>query len=354
MRSPSSTRLCTPRKMRRASSRPDTTCTSSPASSRRRATNDALVARLACGRGGHRDDLVGAVAAGQSGERAADQHGAFDRRRPQQMVAELLLAQAHDLALQVDDLVGAACAEIRTSMSRTELVPMSMKPTTWPSPPRLLAPPSLSPAETIVAYTLSSAAPARQRAKTNVSRRPLVAYTTGLCTARRPGRGRKRRRDATCHPTSPTIWATSSPNSARSSTTTPTSNNSASCRSSSSSCRSGSRPGASRWSPSSRAATPPARAAPSSASPRRLNPRVRARGRPGRADRAREDASGTSSATSPTFRPPARWCIFDRSWYNRAGVERVMGFCTEDEVQRVLPLVPAVRGDARSAPASSS
>jgi polyphosphate kinase len=23
--------------------------------------------------------------------------------------------------------------------------------------------------------------------------------------------------------------------------------------------------------------------------------------------------------------------IFDRSWYNRAGVERVMGFCSEDE-----------------------
>ena len=27
--------------------------------------------------------------------------------------------------------------------------------------------------------------------------------------------------------------------------------------------------------------------------------------------------------------------IFDRSWYNRAGVERVMGFCPEDQVQRV-------------------
>src|SRR6185503_16628362 len=25
--------------------------------------------------------------------------------------------------------------------------------------------------------------------------------------------------------------------------------------------------------------------------------------------------------------------LFDRSWYNRAGVERVMGFCTEDEVE---------------------
>jgi len=32
--------------------------------------------------------------------------------------------------------------------------------------------------------------------------------------------------------------------------------------------------------------------------------------------------------------------IFDRSWYNRAGVERVMGFCAESEVQRFLLLVP--------------
>ena len=33
--------------------------------------------------------------------------------------------------------------------------------------------------------------------------------------------------------------------------------------------------------------------------------------------------------------------IFDRSWYNRAGVERVMGFCTEQEVVRFLELVPS-------------
>jgi polyphosphate kinase 2 len=32
--------------------------------------------------------------------------------------------------------------------------------------------------------------------------------------------------------------------------------------------------------------------------------------------------------------------IFDRSWYNRAGVERVMGFCTEEEAQRFLKVVP--------------
>jgi len=33
--------------------------------------------------------------------------------------------------------------------------------------------------------------------------------------------------------------------------------------------------------------------------------------------------------------------IFDRSWYNRAGVERVMGFCTEEEADKFLKIVPA-------------
>ncbi len=32
--------------------------------------------------------------------------------------------------------------------------------------------------------------------------------------------------------------------------------------------------------------------------------------------------------------------IFDRSWYNRAGVERVMGFCTEEQAQAFLKMVP--------------
>jgi polyphosphate kinase len=34
--------------------------------------------------------------------------------------------------------------------------------------------------------------------------------------------------------------------------------------------------------------------------------------------------------------------IFDRSWYNRAGVERVMGFCTEDEARWFLKAAPPV------------
>jgi polyphosphate kinase len=32
--------------------------------------------------------------------------------------------------------------------------------------------------------------------------------------------------------------------------------------------------------------------------------------------------------------------IFDRSWYNRAGVERVLGFCTEDQARKFLEIVP--------------
>jgi polyphosphate kinase 2 len=34
--------------------------------------------------------------------------------------------------------------------------------------------------------------------------------------------------------------------------------------------------------------------------------------------------------------------IFDRSWYNRAGVEPVMGFCTPEETERFFELVPGV------------
>ncbi|MFN8622514.1 MAG: polyphosphate kinase 2 [Chloroflexota bacterium] len=34
--------------------------------------------------------------------------------------------------------------------------------------------------------------------------------------------------------------------------------------------------------------------------------------------------------------------IFDRSWYNRAGVERVMGFCTPEQTERFLAQVPGV------------
>jgi len=71
----------------------------------------------------------------------------------------------------------------------------------------------------------------------------------------------------------------------------------------------------------------------------RLNPRV-----------CRVEALGT-----PTEREKTQWyfqryvpylpaagemVLFDRSWYNRAGVERVMGFCTEEEYQEFLRSCP--------------
>ena len=37
--------------------------------------------------------------------------------------------------------------------------------------------------------------------------------------------------------------------------------------------------------------------------------------------------------------------IFDRSWYNRAGVERVMGFCTDEQYERFLRITPAWERD---------
>src|SRR5437667_4192519 len=59
--------------------------------------------------------------------------------------------------------------------------------------------------------------------------------------------------------------------------------------------------------------------------------------------------------TAPTEREKTQWyfqryagelpaagemVLFDRSWYNRAGVERVMGFCTDEEYQEFLRSCP--------------
>jgi len=44
----------------------------------------------------------------------------------------------------------------------------------------------------------------------------------------------------------------------------------------------------------------------------------------------------------PHFPAAGEVVIFDRSWYNRAGVEPVMGFCTPQDTERFLALVPAV------------
>jgi polyphosphate kinase 2 len=42
----------------------------------------------------------------------------------------------------------------------------------------------------------------------------------------------------------------------------------------------------------------------------------------------------------PHFPAAGEIVIWDRSWYNRAGVERVMGFCTEEKAKRFLQGVP--------------
>jgi polyphosphate kinase 2 (PPK2 family) len=61
--------------------------------------------------------------------------------------------------------------------------------------------------------------------------------------------------------------------------------------------------------------------------------------------------------TAPTERQRTQWCfqryvaelpgageivLFDRSWYNRAGVERLMGFCTETDARGVLQHRPGI------------
>lgn len=42
----------------------------------------------------------------------------------------------------------------------------------------------------------------------------------------------------------------------------------------------------------------------------------------------------------PHFPSGGELVIFDRSWYNRAGVERVMGLCTEEQTERFLNGIP--------------
>jgi polyphosphate kinase 2 (PPK2 family) len=58
-------------------------------------------------------------------------------------------------------------------------------------------------------------------------------------------------------------------------------------------------------------------------------------------DRAREVADVRPALPSALARA-GEVVIFDRSWYNRAGVERVMGFCTEAQAQEFLKAIPAV------------
>jgi polyphosphate kinase len=50
----------------------------------------------------------------------------------------------------------------------------------------------------------------------------------------------------------------------------------------------------------------------------------------------------------PHLPVPGQIALFDRSWYNRAGVEHVMGFCKPDEYARFLADVPSFERDLAS------
>lgn len=63
--------------------------------------------------------------------------------------------------------------------------------------------------------------------------------------------------------------------------------------------------------------------------------RVVALGRPSDRDRG----SWYFQRYVPHLPAPQEFVLFNRSWYNRAGVERVMGFCTEDEYEEFMQTV---------------
>ena len=71
----------------------------------------------------------------------------------------------------------------------------------------------------------------------------------------------------------------------------------------------------------------------------RLNPRVcRVVALPAPSDRER--TQWYFQRYAPHLPAAGEMVLFDRSWYNRAGVERVMGFCSEEEVEEFFRSVP--------------
>jgi len=71
----------------------------------------------------------------------------------------------------------------------------------------------------------------------------------------------------------------------------------------------------------------------------RLNPRVcRVVALPAPSDR--EKTQWYFQRYVPHLPAAGEMVLFDRSWYNRAGVERVMGFCTPDELEEFFRTVP--------------
>jgi polyphosphate kinase 2 (PPK2 family) len=77
--------------------------------------------------------------------------------------------------------------------------------------------------------------------------------------------------------------------------------------------------------------------------PSRRSPSGSAPGSSGRRA-ARPHGAGEEPALLPALHPPSAGggeiVIFDRSWYNRAGVERVMGFCSEEASDKFLAGTP--------------
>ena len=71
----------------------------------------------------------------------------------------------------------------------------------------------------------------------------------------------------------------------------------------------------------------------------RLNPRV-ARVVALPAPNSREKTQWYFQRYVPHLPAAGEMVLFDRSWYNRAGVERVMGFCSESEVEEFFRSVP--------------
>ena len=63
--------------------------------------------------------------------------------------------------------------------------------------------------------------------------------------------------------------------------------------------------------------------------------RVHAPGKPS----SREDTEWYFQRFVPYLPAGEEFVVFNRSWYNRAGVERVMGFCSEDEVEAFFETV---------------
>ena len=71
----------------------------------------------------------------------------------------------------------------------------------------------------------------------------------------------------------------------------------------------------------------------------RVSPRVfRLVALPAPSDREKSQIYGQRYITQ--FPAAGEVVIFDRSWYNRAGVEYVMGFCTKEQHDRFLEMLP--------------